>query len=236
MLNPEGRVIMISGANRGIGRAIAEKLAAAGYKLSLGARNPDSIIKPSANDSEIITHQWEATSTTDSTQWVDATLKHFGRIDGLVLNAGVIYPAGLEDGSEEDIDNMWAVNFKGPLRLVRAALPSLKSTGHGRVVNIVSLSGVRVMGAGNMGYCASKHASIALTHAIRQDGWASGLRATSICPGLVETDMVSNVQTPEGEFKITPEAVAATAAYALSLPAEAVVAEIRINSRLESLF
>ncbi len=235
MLSPEGRVIMVSGANRGIGKAIAEKLAADGYKLSLGARHPETIV-PVSGVNDVLTHQWDATSTTDSAEWVDATLQHFGRIDGVVLNAGVIYPAGLEDGSEEDIDKMWAVNFKGPLRLVRAALPELKNSGHGRVVNIVSLSGVRVMGAGNMGYCASKHASIALTHSIRQDGWSSGLRATSICPGLVETDMVSNVQTPEGEYKITPQAVAATAAYTLSLPAEAVVAEIRINSRLECLF
>ncbi len=92
------------------------------------------------------------------------------------------------------------------------------------------------MGAANLGYCASKHASTALTHAIRQDGWQSGLRATSICPGLVDTDMVADYQTPEGEFKISPEAIAATTSYALSLPAEASVAELRVNSRLESLF
>jgi len=203
---------MVSGANRGIGRAIATKLASEGYTLSLGARNPETItLTPDATN--VLTHQWDATSTTDSADWARATLEKFGAIDGLVLNAGVIYPAGLEDGSEEDIDKMWAVNFKGPLRLVRAALPELKKSGHGRVVNIVSLSGVRVMGAGNMGYCASKHASMALTQSIRQDGWQSGLRATSICPGLVDTDMVSAVATPEGEFKITPEAIAATACY-----------------------
>ena len=234
MLNPQGRVIMVSGANRGIGRAIAEKLASEGYLLSLGARNPDTLV--TVQNTDVITHQWEATSTSDSTDWANATLAKYGRIDGIVLNAGVIYPAGLEDGNEDDIDKMWAVNFKGPLRLVRAALPALKSSGHGRVINIVSLSGVRVMGAGNLGYCASKHASMALTHAIRQDGWQSGLRATSICPGLVDTDMVSSYQTPEGEFKITPEAIAETASYALSLPAEAAVAEIRVNSRLESMF
>ncbi len=149
MLKPEGRVIMVSGANRGIGRAIANKLAEEGYQLSLGARNPGDISMP--GKTEVLTHQWEATSTTDSADWVNATLEKFGRIDGVVLNAGVIYRVGLEDGSEEELDKMWAVNFKGPLRLVRAALPSLKSSGHGRVVNIVSLSGVRVMGAANPG-------------------------------------------------------------------------------------
>jgi len=233
MLTPENRVIMISGANRGIGKAIARQLAEDGYQLSLGARNPDAIESFGTNT---LTHAWEATSKTDSASWAEATLAKYKRIDGIVLNAGVIYPAGLADGSEEDIDNMWAVNFKGPLRLVRAALPALKQSGHGRVVNIVSLSGVRLMGAGNMGYSASKHASMALTHAIRHDGWQSGLRATSVCPGLVDTDMVDNVATPDGEYKITPEAIASTVAYALSLPADASVAEIRVNSRLESMF
>lgn len=232
MLQPEGRVIMVSGANRGIGKAIAEKLSGEGYQLSLGARDP-SAIAPLNNT---LTHKWDATSESDSAAWADATLAKFGRIDGLVLNAGVIYPADLVTGSEEEIDDMWAVNFKGPLRLVRAALPALKESGHGRVINIVSLSGVRVMGAGNMGYCASKHASMALTHAIRHDGWQSGLRATSICPGLVDTDMVNHIATPEGEFKITPQAIASTASYALSLPADAAVAEIKVNSRLEALF
>ncbi len=235
MLSPQGRVIMISGANRGIGKATVRSLLNHGYRLSLGARDPDSIPEDIIGP-DVLVHRWDALSKTDSAAWATATQEKFGRIDGLILNAGVIYQAGLEDGSEEDIDAMWSVNFKGPLRLVRAALPELKRAGNGRVINIVSLSGVRVMSAGILGYCASKHASIALTHAIRQDGWASGLRATSICPGLVDTDMVADVQTPAGQFKIPPESIAETVAYALALPNEAVVAEIRVNSRLESLF
>jgi len=119
MLTPEGRVIMISGANRGIGKAIARQLSKDGYQLSLGARNPDTI---ESFGTDTLVHSWEATSKTDSADWAEATLAKYNRIDGLVLNAGVIYPAGLADGSEEDIDKMWAVNFKGPLRLVRAAL------------------------------------------------------------------------------------------------------------------
>ncbi len=226
---------MISGANRGIGKATAETLSALGYRLSLGARNPGSIASGTLNSVTMV-HQWDALSPTDSEAWVQATLAEFGRIDGLVLNAGVIIPAGLEDGSEDDIEAMWAVNFKGPLRLVRAALPELKSRGQGRVINIVSLSGIRVMSAALLGYCASKHASLALTHAIRQAGWSSGLRATAICPGLVDTDMVADVSVPSEQFKIAPQTVAETVAYALSLPTESVVAEIRINSRLEPGF
>lgn len=235
MLKPDGRVVMISGANRGIGLAIAKTLAASGYQLSLGARQPDSIDTDSLNG-EVIAHRWDAQNEATSVDWVEATRSHFGRIDGLVLNAGVMVPAGLVDGREDDMDLMWDVNFKGPLRLLRAALPALRDCGHGRVINVVSLSGVRVMGDGNLGYSASKFASTALTHAIRQNGWKDGIRATSVCPGLVDTDMISGISAPDDEFIIEADSIAETVAYALSLPDSAAVAEIRVNSRLESTF
>lgn len=153
-----------------------------------------------------------------------------------MLNAGIVLRAGVEHGSEDDIDNMWEVNFKGPLRLIRATLPALKSTGNGRVVNIASLSGKRLLSEDNLGYAASKFAAMALNNAIRRNGWQAGVRATAICPGLVDTDMTADRPAPATEFKITPEAIAATAAYALSLPNEASVAEILVNSRLEASF
>lgn len=235
MLEPNGRVVMISGANRGIGLAIASSLSKAGYRLSLGARQPDSI-DTSSLATDAITHEWQAQDLTTSNAWVEATRAHFGRIDAVVMNAGVIFPADIETGSEDDMDTMWEVNFKGPLRLVRAALPALREAGHGRVVNVVSLSGVRVMSESSLGYSASKFAAMALTHAIRQNGWDAGIRATAICPGLVDTDMVAHVDTPAGEFKIDAQTIADTTAYALSLPNSASVAEIKVNSRLETMF
>ncbi len=235
MLNPNGRVVMISGANRGIGLAIAKTLANAGYTVSLGARQPDNIDTGSLGR-DVITHRWEAQDAATSSQWVEATLAKLGRIDAVVMNAGVIFPADIETGSEEEMDTMWEVNFKGPLRLIRAALPALREAGHGRVVNIVSLSGVRLMSESSLGYSASKFASMALTHAIRQNGWEAGIRATAICPGLVETDMVAHVNTPDGEFKIDAQTIADTTAYALALPDSASVAEIKVNSRLEAMF
>lgn len=229
MLAAENRVILVSGANRGIGKAIATQLAQSGYSLSLGARDPGSISAPPG----AMTHQWEATSPDDSASWVDATIEKFGRIDGVVLNAGVMFPVGIDEGTDEELDEMMSVNFKGPLKLIRAAYPALKSSGSGRIINIVSLAGKRVLRPNNLGYSASKFASLALTHAVRQDGWEHGIRCTAVCPGLVDTDMVASVTAPDGQFKISPDAIAATTAYALSLPNEAAVAEILVNSRLE---
>ncbi|OED36312.1 hypothetical protein AB833_27175 [Chromatiales bacterium (ex Bugula neritina AB1)] len=235
MLKPDGRVVMISGANRGIGLATAHALSAAGYQLSLGARDPGQL-QSETFPGKASCHHWDAEDSNASTKWVNDTLASYGRIDAVVLNAGVIIGAGLENGLEQDMDHMWNVNFKGPLKLVRAALPQLQSCGHGRVINVVSLSGKRIMGSANLGYSASKFAALSLTHAIRQHNWPSGLRATAICPGLVDTEMVKQVNTPPGEFKISPDAIAGTIAYALSLPNDASVAEILVNSRLETTF
>jgi NAD(P)-dependent dehydrogenase (short-subunit alcohol dehydrogenase family) len=143
---------------------------------------------------------------------------------------------GLMEEDEAAYDRMLEVNFKGPLRLARAAMPRLREAGHGRVVSIVSLAGKRLLGPAMLGYSASKFAALALTHAIRREGWSDGVRATAICPGMVDTRMVADVQVPEGEFKIEPEAIAETVAYALSLPDNASVAEILVNSRLEPSF
>ena len=235
MLRPAGRVIMISGANRGIGLAAARKLGTLGYGLSLGARQPDTIPVGEISGDPLL-HPWEATDQSSSADWVSATLERFDRIDGVVMNAGVELGGSLEHGTEREFDLMFAVNFKGPLWLVRAALPCLRASGSGRVVSIVSLSGKRLMRPEILGYSASKHAAMALTHAIRNAGWADGVRATSICPGLVDTRMVEDVTPPEGQFKIAPETIAESIAFALSLPNEAVVAEIAVNSRLEHLF
>ena len=115
-------------------------------------------------------------------------------------------------------------------------MPHLRKSGHGRVANIVSLSGKRLLRGSQLGYSASKYAALVLTHAIRQEGWEDGVRATAICPGMVDTRMVGDMQVPEGQFKIDPETIAETVAYALSLPNNAVVAEILVNSRLEPMF
>ena len=233
MIKPDGRVVMISGANRGIGLATAQHLAALGYTLSLGARDPASI--PMEGFEDALTHRWEATEAATSKEWVAATMARYGRLDAVFLNAGVEVGGSLLTGKEEEFDLMFAVNFKGPLWLTRAALPHLKASGHGRVVNLVSLAGKRVMRAEILGYSASKFAANALTHAIREDGWAHGVRATSVCPGLVDTRMVEHVTPATGAFKIEPEDIAQTVAYALSLSNSASVAEIGVNSRFEHM-
>ena len=91
MLESQGRVVMVSGANRGIGRAIAEACQARGYKLSLGVRRPEAIAALAADD--VLVHEYDAERPETATAWTQATLARFGRLDGLVNNAGVYIKA-----------------------------------------------------------------------------------------------------------------------------------------------
>ena len=119
------------------------------------------------------------------------------------------------------------------MRLIRAAWPALAAAGSGRVVNIASLSGKRVPNE-NFGYALSKHAVIALTHAVRQTGWDAGIRAASICPGLTATDMTQGVTAKvPAETMSQPEDIAALAATLLALPNNAAVPEVTVNWRYE---
>ena len=237
MLTPDGRVIMISGANRGIGLATAKLLVDRGYQLSLGARDVAALDAATASlpADRILRHEWDARDRDTYKAWVAATKEHFGRIDGVFANAGIALNVTLEDEDETAYDEMWEVNFKGPLRLIRAAMPMLRAAGAGRVVTLASLAGKRVLNE-NLGYPVSKFAAVALTHAVRRAGWDDGVRATALCPGMVDTDMVADMPVAEGAFKIEPEAIAESVAYLLSLPNNASVAELLVNSRFEATF
>jgi NADP-dependent 3-hydroxy acid dehydrogenase YdfG len=225
---------MISGASRGIGLAIARELKQAGLALSLGIRTPKSFSDPLAAGSDVLVHRYDAHDRDAAASWVEATIARFGRIDVLVNNAGISGFVSLEEGSEDDLDELLAVNVKAPFRLIRAALPHLKASGSGRVINVASLSGKRVMGL-NAGYQMSKHAVVALTHAVRRIGWEHGIRATALCPGFVNTDLVAHVTDVPHDQMTDPADLARLVATVIALPNTAAVAELLVNCRYEHM-
>jgi NAD(P)-dependent dehydrogenase (short-subunit alcohol dehydrogenase family) len=227
-------VAMISGANRGIGLAIARELKQAGLALSLGIRRPGDFSDPLAADPDVLAHRYEAQDRGAAKSWVDATLARFGRIDVLVNNAGISRFVGLEEGDEDDLDELFAINVTAPFRLIRAALPHLRVSGRGRVINVASLSGKRVMGL-NAGYQMSKHAVVALTHAVRRIGWEHGIRATALCPGFVDTDLTADVTDVPHDLMTAPEDLAKLVATVVALPNTAAIAELLVNCRYEHM-
>jgi NADP-dependent 3-hydroxy acid dehydrogenase YdfG len=232
MLAPDGRVIMISGANRGIGRAIAEALYRAGYTLSLGARDPASL-KPVAGkwaEGRVLMERYDAEDQATHRQWVDATASRFGRIDGLVNNAGMVVRVRIEDEKDTELDRMWAVNVKAPLSMIRTALPHLRRSGAGRIVNVVSIAGKAVYN-NNAGYAMTKFAAVALSHAARRAGWEDGVRCTALCPGFVATDMTADVESFPHEQMMEPGDIAEVVLTVLGLSNNASIAELVINCR-----
>jgi NAD(P)-dependent dehydrogenase (short-subunit alcohol dehydrogenase family) len=227
MLELGGRVVMVSGANRGIGQAVATVLAERGCRLSLGARNPSEIEAGPG----VHRQTYDATDRSTATAWVGATIDAFGRIDALVNNAGLLLPASLDD-DDAAFEEMFQVNAMGPLRLIRAAMPHLRASGAGRVVNVVSLSGKRVAND-NAGYAMSKFAALALNHAVRQAGWDDGVRATALCPSFVATDMTGGVTTFPRDKMIQPRDLGELVATLVALPDTAAVAELLVNCRFE---
>ncbi|MEZ5669659.1 MAG: SDR family NAD(P)-dependent oxidoreductase [Alphaproteobacteria bacterium] len=232
MLAPDGRVVMISGANRGIGRAVAEALHAAGYSLSLGARDPASLDAVTAGwpADRVLAAHYDAEDRESHRQWVADTVSRFGRIDGLVNNAGIAVRVTVEDERDEELDRMWAVNVKGPLSMIRTALPHLRKSGAGRIVNVCSIAGKAVYN-NNAGYAMSKFAAVALSHATRRAGWDDGVRCTALCPGFVATDMTADVATFPHDRMMEPGDIAAVVTMLIGLSNTASIAELVINCR-----
>lgn len=229
------KVVMISGASRGIGAAIARELRARGHVLSLGVRTPEAVRSLFGDDADdLLVHPYDAADPLSPETWVAATLARFGRIDGLVANAGIAPFVGLEDGDVAELDRLWEIDVKAPFLLVRAAFPALKRSGEGRVVTVASLSGKRVMGL-NTGYQMAKHAVVALTHSVRRHGWEHGIRATALCPGFVATDLVAHVTDPAPEAMTDPADLARLVATVMELPNTAAVAELLVNCRYEHM-
>jgi NAD(P)-dependent dehydrogenase (short-subunit alcohol dehydrogenase family) len=228
MLSPAGRVVMISGAARGIGRAVLERLLAAGCLVSAGVRDPS---KMPAHPG-LMHARYEASSADSAAAWVAATVARHGRVDALVNAAGVNPRGAMLDADEVPFDRMWDVNAKGPMRVIRAAWPHLVASGAGRVVNVASLSGKRVRND-NLGYAMSKFAVMALTQEVRRLGWEHGIRATAVCPGFVDTDMTAHVTKLSRGEMTRPEDLAALVEAVLHLPNTASVAELLVNCRHE---
>jgi len=236
MLDPHGRVILISGANRGIGLAVAQALYAKGYTVSLGARDPQALASAIShwNELRLQTAHYDATDWRTHAAWVESAVERFGRIDGLVNNAGISAKGTIRDIEEEELDRIFAVNCKAPLNMIREALPHLEASGAGRIVNVASLSGKRVRND-HVAYSMSKFAVVALTHSVRRLGWEKGVRATALCPSFVRTDMTAGTDRIAAQEMSDPADLAELVATLIGLPNTAAIAELLVNCRLEDM-
>lgn len=238
VLDVRGRVALISGASRGIGAAIAKRLMADGYRVSLGVRDVAATAETFADyaGEGLAIEHFDAQDPPTAESWVGRTLERFGELHALINNAGIFRMVSYEEGSEADLDDLWAINVKAAFRLTRLALPALKACGSGRIVNVASTDGLRFRdNRASVGYTMSKHALVALTHAARQYAYSNGVRATALCPGGVDTDLLAGLAgvTPASD-RLSPATVAHLVSILLALPNNASVAVLPVNTRAES--
>ena len=215
-----GRVAIITGAGRGIGRAIALRYSHEGAAVVLAARTSAQIDEAAAEiesaGGRALAIQCDVSSESDVDRLVDATVRQFGKIDILVNNAAVNLPP--TDLTEVDLSvwrNVIDVNLTGAFICTRAVLPHMKRTGSG-VVLILSSVGGRRGAAGRGPYRASKAALINFTETIGAEGAEYGVRAVCLCPGGVDTDMMREIGMARGRELMKPEQVADVATYAVS--------------------
>lgn len=221
---------IVTGASRGIGRAIARALAEEGCRVVLIARSGDQLnnLHHELSQRGYTTLPIAADITDDDAieQIVRSTLDWTGAIDILVNNAGIGIFKPAVDLSPEEFDAMWRLNMRAPVVLTRAVLPHMIGAQRGAIVNIASLAGKNSF-AGGTGYAATKWA-------LR--GWASSLmlevrqyniRVITVCPGSVDTSF--SAQSKHGDHITQPEDVAAAVVFALTTPQRTMISEIDIR-------
>ena len=234
-LDPPARVIAISGANRSIGIAIAREFRRHGYRLSLGAPDPASLVEAIGPESGALAYRRNDASDPGSAYaWVDATLSRFGQIDVLINNAGMKLPSTLHDLDHGNLDTLWSVNVKAPLLMTQLCLPHLEKSGAGRVVNIASLLGRRSRNP-QVGFSMTEFALMALTHTACMTSWDKDVRAIALCPGFVRTEFTAPTTKMAREDLIAPETLATLARTLVELPNTAAVAELRVSCHLEDV-
>src|SRR3954471_20596214 len=206
----EGRTAIVTGAGRGIGRAIALELASLGADvviaevLEANATNVAEEVR--ALGRRAIAVKVDVTSREDLDTMANRSMSEFGRIDILVNNAGVFWSGALPDVTEESWDVLMDVNAKGVFFASQAVLPHMMAAKRGNIVSLASMAG-KVGSTYSVAYAASKAAVISITRSLALSGAPYGVRANCVCPGYIySTDMWRQVEVGISEvLGMTPD-------------------------------
>ena len=194
----DGRVALVTGAARGMGKAIALRFHQMGTAVSLNDLDPRITTATAAEIGEdVLAVPANITSLESVKQMVTMTLDHFGRLDILVNNAGILFPTQLEQITEEEWSKTLAVNLTGVFFCTQSVINPMKQQGYGRIVNLSSTAGKTVSTLGGAHYTASKHGVLGLTRASALELAPYGITVNAVCPGLIDTEMAHENTTPE---------------------------------------
>jgi len=229
----QGKVALVTGASRGIGRAIALTLAKQGMIVVGTARSEESL-RTVQHDIEMAGGRAhyiviDLAHPGSPKKIIEATIAACGRLDVLVNNAGLVAEGPLLDATLEEWDRLMAVNARAPFLLCKEAIPYMKAAGEGTIVQIVSVIGVK--GYANQGvYTASKHALMGMSKVLAQEVQKDNIRVHTVLPGGVATDMIAQVR-PDLDPKdlMLPEDIAEIVIFLLTHRSNAVIDDIHVR-------
>ncbi|WP_217198656.1 SDR family oxidoreductase [Streptomyces buecherae] len=233
------KVVAVTGASSGIGEATARRLAADGHSLFLGARRTDRLEaltkEITATGGSAAYRRLDVTDAADVRAFVSATREHYGRVDVVVNNAGVMPLSPLEALKTDEWDRMIDVNVRGVLHGIAAALPTMRAQGGGHFVNIASVGAYEISPTAAV-YCATKFAVRAISEGLRQES-AGDIRVTLVSPGVTESELADTISDPVARetmrtyraVALPASAIADAIAYAISQPPQVDVNEIIVR-------
>lgn len=197
----DGKVVIVTGAARGMGKATAIAFAREGAQVVVNDLAPDASkraaqeIRAAGGTATAIAA--DVSRREEAQRLVEETVRRYGTVDVLVNNAGVLSRTALEEISEDEWDHVMAVNVKGVFLCTQAVFPIMKARGYGKIVNVASSAGRSVSTFGGAAYTTSKAAVLGLTRHIAREGAPHGINCNSTSPGSMDTEMVRENATPE---------------------------------------
>lgn len=247
MDNVEGKVVVITGASSGMGEAAAKYLANLGASVVLGARRADKIetLAKEINDNggKALAIAVDVTKRDQVKQFIDSAVKHFGRVDVILNNAGIMPLSPIDRLNVHEWDTMIDVNIKGVLNGIAAVLPYMKEQKSGQIINTSSVAGHKIFG-GSAVYSATKFAVRALTEGLRMEVKPYNIRTTIVCPGAVKTELLEHISEADiqqanqdyvGMVGISPDSFARVVAFAISQPDDVDINEVIFRPTAQEL-
>ena len=232
MISLEGKVALITGAGRGIGRAIALTLAQSGCRVVLTSRTReqlDEVVKViRAGGGDAISFPADLTRDDDIDALTQKTQEAWGNVEILINNAGWGRKSTIVRAKIQDWDQTFRVNLRAPMLLARLVLPAMMEKSEGAIINIGSVSG-KSGDAGSSAYAASKFGLIGFTQSLYEETREYGIKVSVILPGFVDTPMIPPVKHLDRSKMIRPQDVAQAVHFVLTSPATCCPVEITVR-------
>ena len=224
--------VLITGASRGIGKAIALRLAKEGCSLALVARNEKDLQKTCEDcvqaGGRAVAFPYDLEHVEGLESLVQTVVQRLGGLNVLINNAAIAHHHRFHDATLKEWDHLFTVNLQSLFHLTYHAVKEIKKNKDGAVINIASTA-AKISYSGGTAYCASKHGVLGFANALFEEIRETGTKVSSICPGFVNTDMVGKRSGMDLQKMIQPEDIAETVLFVLRMPSTSCPTELMIR-------